>query len=189
MNTTLPDALEVSGAPYAIRTDYRCALDALAALNDVELDEREKALCVLCVLYEDPFAAAASDMREALERGVWYLNGGEESGGESRKEPRLMDWEQDFPLIVPPVSRVLGRDVRAPEPLHWWTFLSAYSEIGDCLFAQVVRIRDKLARNKKLDKDEREWYNRNRRLVDLRQALSEREQQAVAQWTGELPVR
>ena len=149
MNTTLPDALEVSGAPYAIRTDYRCALDALAALNDVELDEREKALCVLCVLYEDPFAAAASDMREALERGLWYLNGGEESGGESRKSPRLMDWEQDFPLIVPPVSRVLGRD----------------------------------------DKDEREWYNRNRRLVDLRQALSEREQQAVAQWTGELPVR
>ena len=59
MNTTLPDALEVSGAPYAIRTDYRCALDAIAALNDVELDEREKALCVLCVLYEDPFAAAA----------------------------------------------------------------------------------------------------------------------------------
>ena len=83
----------------------------------------------------------------------------------------------------------LPADRAAGEPLHWWTFLSAYSEIGDCLFAQVVRIRDKLARNKKLDKDEREWYNRNRRLVDLRQALSEREQQAVAQWTGELPVR
>lgn len=108
MNTTLPNALEVSGISYAIRTDYRCALDALAALNDVELDEREKALFVLCVLYEDPFAAAASDIREALERGVWYLNGGEESGGESRKEPRLMDWEQDFPLIVPPVSPRAG---------------------------------------------------------------------------------
>lgn len=115
MNTTLPNALEVSGISYAIRTDYRCALDALAALNDVELDEREKALFVLCVLYEDPFAAAASDIREALERGVWYLNGGEESGGESRKEPRLMDWEQDFPLIVPPGEPACwDGDVRAP---------------------------------------------------------------------------
>lgn len=96
MNTTLPNALEVSGTSYAIRTDYRCALDALAALNDAELDEREKALCVLCVLYEDPFAAAASDMREALERGLWYLNGGEESGGESRKSPRRWTGSRTF---------------------------------------------------------------------------------------------
>lgn len=83
-----------------------------------------------------------------------------------------------------PVNRVLGKEIQSLKYLHWWSFLSAYSEIGDCLFAQVVRIRDKLARHKKLDKDEREWYNRNRRLVDLRQALSERDKQAVAQWTG-----
>jgi len=51
-----------------------------------------------------------------------------------KRKAKLADWEQDFPLIVNPVNRVLGYEVRDCEYCHWWTFLSAYYEIGDCLF-------------------------------------------------------
>ena len=46
----------------------------------------------------------------------------------------------------PSANRVLGQEVRAAKYMHWWTFLAAYQEIGECTFAQIVRIRDRLAR-------------------------------------------
>lgn len=185
MNTTLPNALEVSGISYAIRTDYRCALDALAALNDVELDEREKALFVLCVLYEDPFAAAASDIREALERGVWYLNGGEESGGESPEGAAADGLGAGFPA-----------DRAAGEPACWDGTSARRSRcIGGRSCRRTARSGTACSRRwcgyatswrgiRSSIRTSGSGTTATGRLVDLRQALSEREQQAVAQWTG-----
>ena len=83
--------------------------------------------------------------------------------------------EQDYPLILPPINRIFGRDIREipydaetnTGGVHWWTFLGAYNDLGDCTFAQVVRIRDKKARGKTLEKDEREWYRRNSDLASV----------------------
>lgn len=47
-------------------------------------------------------------------------------------------------------------------------------EIGDGLFHQVVMIRQKKAKNKKLEKWEQEFYRKNRSLVDLNQKRPER---------------
>lgn len=67
------------------------------------------------------------------------------------------------------MNRVLGYDVRDSEKeTHWWTFISAYYEIGECLFSQIVRIRDLQARGKPLSKSDREWLQKNRHLVDFK---------------------
>lgn len=68
------------------------------------------------------------------------------------------------------------------EYLHWWTFLSAYMGIGDCLFAQVVRIRDIKARGKKMDKQDREFYRRNRDLIDIKVKTTDAEEKLFAEW-------
>lgn len=68
--------------------------------------------------------------------------------------------------------------------IHWWTILSAYSEIGDCLFAQIVRIRDKKAKGKSLDKSDREFYRKNRDIIDIKHTYSEAENKLVSFWTG-----
>ena len=93
-----------------------------------------------------------------------------------------MDWQQDFPLIVAPVNRVLGQEVRAVEYLHWWTWVSAYQEIGDCTFAQVVSIRSKRAKGKKLDKSEQEFYKQNRQLVDFKRQYTEQDEDVISRW-------
>ena len=101
-----------------------------------------------------------------------------------------MDWEQDFPLIAAPVSRVYGGDIRAvpydPQAnqggLHWWTFLAAYQEIGECTFAQIVRIRDRLARGRPLEKADQEWYRNNRQLVDFKRTYTGAEDEMVKSW-------
>lgn len=182
MTWDLPTSVDVQGAAYAIRTDYRCILDICTALNDPELSEAEKACVALELFYPDFAAMPPEQFREALEQCFWFIDGGQPGSG--KKSPRLVDWEQDFPHIIAPVNRVMGREVRGPEPLHWWTFLAAYNEIGDCTFAQIVRIRDKLARGKALDKQDREWYRRNRELVDFKRKYTDADNELFKQWGG-----
>lgn len=182
MNYTLPRSLIIGGKDRPIRSDYRAALDILAAQSDPELADTDKTLIALKILYPDFEEIPRRDYQEAIDQCFWFLNAGEDEnrGG---KGPRLMDWEQDFPLICAPVNRILGKDVRGMEYLHWWTFLSAYMEIGgECTFAQVVSIRDKRARGKKLDQAEREWYRRNRNLVEFKRRYTAGEDEAMKDW-------
>ena len=171
-----------------IRTDYRVILDILEALNDPDLNNAEKAEVLIRLFYVEP--EEIPDLQAAIETCYWFIEGGEEK--DNRKRPRLMDWEQDFPIIISAINRVYGGDVRGIKydrtnntgGLHWWTFMAAYTEIGDCYFAQVVRIRDKRARGKKLDKEEKAWYKENRAKVDLKHKYSEAEEELLSALIG-----
>lgn len=180
--------LEVCGTEYAIRSDYRCILEICAAVEDLELDKQDKAFVAMTIFYPDFDTIPAADYEEALKQCFQFINGGEENIGQ--KGPKLVSWEQDIQYIVAPVNRVLGQEIRSVPydlkentgGLHWWTFLSAYMEIGDCVFAQIVRIRNLMAKGKRLDKADQEWYRQNRHLVDIRQTFSEAEDDLLKQW-------
>lgn len=177
----LPTSLDVGGRAYAIRSDYRAVLDICAALSDPDLDDQEKAYVALGILYPDFEEMPSTHYQEALNKCFWFLNCGSEETN-TQKAPKLVDWEQDFQYIVAPVNRVVGTEIRAVSYMHWWSFISAYYEIGDCTFAQIVRIRDKKAKGKKLDKSEQEWYKNNRHMVDLKQSYSESEKEVMKEW-------
>ncbi len=177
----LPTSLEICGTDYDIRSDYRAALDICAALSDPELTSEDKAEAALDILYPDFGAMPHTHYREALERCFWFINGGESEQTQT-KPLRLVDWEQDFKYIVAPINRIAGKEVRSMEYLHWWTFLSAFYEIGDCTFAQIVRIRNLKARGKRLDKADQEWYRQNRHLVDFKVKYTEAEDAELSRW-------
>jgi len=176
-NVSLPTALTVGGEDKAIRTDYRVALDCFLALTDSELDDANKVLEVLDMLYVDEIEP--ENWQEALNQALWYLRGGEDES--KKKSPQLVSWSQDFNIIASPISKIVGEDIRGVN-MHWWSFLSAYMAIGDCLFAQVVAIRDKKARGKSLDKAEREFYRRNREIIDIKKPLTDAEEQFLKEW-------
>lgn len=177
----LPKSLEVNGREYVIRSDFRAALDVLLAMTDPEItDGADRALTMLQILYEDFDEIPPEDWQEAAEKAVWFLNGGDEERGV--KGPKLVDWRQDLRLLFPPINRVLGVETRGVEYLHWFTFIGAYYEIGDCLFAQVVRIRDMKARGRKLDKQDREFYRSNRDLIDIRETATDAEKEILKEW-------
>lgn len=183
MNYSLPESLEVGGKEYAIRWDYRAVLDICTALSAVDLDSEEKALAALIIFYPDLDAIPTEHYNEALEKCFWFINVGET---EQKNKPsrKLMDWEQDFNLIVGPVSRVIGQDIRGIKNLHWWSFIAAYMEIGDCLFAQVVNIRTKQHKGKKLTKEEQSFYRENQDIIDFRTVYSDEEQKLLEVWGG-----
>lgn len=177
-NRGLPTNIEMGGKEYPIRSDYRAVLDVFLALTDPDLDEFNRLMEVLEIFYVDDVPVDL--WKEALDNCMWFLNGGNEEKGQ--KGPQLVSWEQDFNLIASPISRVIGQDIRGMEYLHWWSFLSAYMAIGDCLFAQVVAIRDKKARGKPLEKYEREFYRRNRDLIDIKKRLTDAEVKILGEW-------
>lgn len=190
----LPTSVAVNENEYEIRSDYRAALDICAALSDLDLDEQEKAAVILDIFYpafaghqrameDDKVIMPQEHYQEAIERCFWFIGGGAEKKNPT-KQPQLVDWEQDFQYIVAPVNRVLGHEVRAEKYLHWWSFLSAYMEIGECLFAQIVRIREKKATGKPLDKSDKEWYRKNRHMVDMKTGYTEQENDILRQWGG-----
>ena len=96
----------------------------------------------------------------------------------------LLIFYPSFEHIVAPVNRVIGREIRAEKYLHWWTFLSAYMEIGECTFAQIVHIRSMKASGKQLSKQDKEWYAHNRSLVDLPTKYTSEEEELLKKWGG-----
>ena len=180
----LPKSLTVSGAEYAIRSDFREILDIIEILNDEEMTESERAFVTLLFFYPDFENMPSEDYQEAVEQCFWFLNGGKSEATAEKNPPRLMDWKQDFPYIIAPVNRVIGHEIRADEYLHWWTFLSAYMEIGECTFSQIVHIREAKIRGRKLDASDQEWYRRNREIVDLKTKYTTAEEELLKKWGG-----
>ena len=179
-----PTSLNVGGRNYTIRTDYRVILDILTAMNDPDIFEPgmteeekqlERALTMLQIFYIDFDTMPSSDWQEASEKACEFIDCGIKDDG--KQKPRLIDWEQDAPVIVPAVNKVCGKDVRSVKYMHWWTFFGYYMEIGECTLSTIVSIRDKKRRGKKLEKWEQEFYRNNKKLVDLKTKKIERSEE------------
>lgn len=176
MQWDLPKFVEIDGKKHKIRNDcdYRVVLDVISALNDDELDDESKLKCALFIFYED--LDSILDFQTATNEMLKIIGCGEESNRENSEQPKIMDWEHDFNNVAPPVSRVLGYSVRdSKNYTHWYDFVGAYMEIGDCYFSQVISIRSKKQKGKKLDETERQFYKEHRKDIDLPKKLSQEE--------------
>lgn len=180
----LPKSLTVCGTEYEIRSDFREVLDIIGILNDGELEKQERAFVTLLFFYPGFKKMPVAHYQEAIEQCYWFINGGKHDQPDEKSSPRLLDWEQDFPFIISPVNRVIGHEIRADTYLHWWTFLSAYMEIGECTFAQIVHIRDAKNRGKPLGASDKEWYRRNQDIVDLKTRYTSAEEELFKKWGG-----
>lgn len=168
-----PTSLNIGGIDYAIRTDYRAVLDLFAALNDPEcFGETEEetnlihANIILRIMFPNCDNIPAEHIQEALDKVAEFIDMGI---SEDRKKPKTMDWEQDAPILIPAINKVLNCEIRAEKHIHWWTFMGAYMEIGESLFSNIIHIRQKKQKGKKLEKWEQDFYNENKSLIDFKQ--------------------
>ena len=179
MTWSLPTSVEIDGKEFAIRNkgDYRVVLDVIEAMKDKELAEDDRIRCALLIFYEN--LNGCKNFQLAAEEMMKFINVGEETEQEEDNKPPIMDWKHDFSQITPPINRVLGYSVRdANHYTHWYDFVGAYMEIGECTFSTIIAIRSKRRKGKPLDKSEQEFYKNNRKLVDLPHNLTEEE----AEW-------
>lgn len=162
----LPRSLTVCGKEYEIRWDFRAVLDILIAMNDPDLDGTHKTMVMIQILYPGWREIPPGDIEEAAKMACMFIDCGEKE--DSKKKPKLVDWEQDAAIIIPAVNSVAHTDVRGVKELHWWTFWAYFMEIGESVFSSVVSIRSKKAKGKKLEKWEQEYYRENKNMIDFR---------------------
>ena len=176
----LPLAVTIDGAQFKIRDgcDYRIVLRCINALNDNELSDDQRLQCALIIFYED--YDQIQDLQTAITE-MFRIISCDDPGDSGQQRPTLMDWEKDFKQIAPPISRILGYDIRTPgKYTHWWTFLGGYMEIGECTFATIVSIRSKIQKGKKLEKWEEEFYREHRDQISLPTKFTKEEEELLA---------
>ena len=164
----LPTTVTVNDNIYTIRNngDYRMVLDCFQVLNDVELSEKERLFAFLIIFYEDfntledVLLTDDETIKSLVDNAFLFFNCGQEHvAGETNY--KTIDWEQDSQLISSAVNKVAGKEIRAEQYLHWWTFMGYFSSVGESSLATVVGIRSKIAKGKKLEKYEQEFRRDN----------------------------
>ena len=191
MKWDLPIAIEINGKKHKIRNncDYRVVLDVITVLNDEELDEELRMECALFVFYDEfvipeninseliKVFETADNIHIAITEMLKIINLGDEVKEEDNS-PRLMDWEYDFTQLAPPISRVLGYSVRESNNYtHWYDFIGAFNEIGESVFSTIISIREKRTQGKKLDDWEKDFYKKNKKIVDLPHNMTNEERE------------
>ena len=166
MSYRIPHTLEVGGRSWDIRTEYRTILNIISRLQDESKHPQVRVFVALSLFYVDFAAMPQTLYEEAADQMMWFIACGEEDDG--RPSPKLIYWDYDANMIASDINKVAGREIRGAEPLHWWTFIGLYCAIGEGQLSAVVSIRDKLARGKKLEKWEQDFYRENRDLVRLK---------------------
>lgn len=181
MMYTLPEAVDIDGKSYAINSDYRAVLDIITALSDNELTMPEKLNVTLLIFYE---GCIPTNTETAIAECFKFINRGMQTAEKSEPTQKIVDWEKDFAYIADAIMLKSGLDIRGVEHLHWWTFLGYYMNLGDCYFAQIVAIRKKLKKGKKLDETDREFYKNNKEIINLTVEETEEEKALLAEWIG-----
>ena len=72
MNYTLPTSVEIDGTSYEIRTDFRVIFDICSVLDDRELSDYEKKVCIVEMFYPD-LQGKYPAIEDLVERCFWYI--------------------------------------------------------------------------------------------------------------------
>ena len=138
-------------------------IDCFNALEDENLTKEERIYCGLIIFFEDinslEDAQAIPDLEGVYKEMIRFFNCGQDKTPGLDSHYKLLDWESDSNIICAAVNRVVGKEIRAIEYMHWWTFIGYYMEVGESSLSTVVRIRYKIARNEKLEDYEKKFRN------------------------------
>ena len=179
----LPKSVEINGKDFQITDDcnFKMVLDCYKALKDTELQPNEQLTCALYIFYKDFETISQFDekeLTEAVQKMTDIMDGDRKATGKnSIKLKPVVDFEKDFPLICSSLLPILGYDIREKDYLHWWTFLSAFREIKEGVYAMVLQIRVKQAKGIPLEKEEQKFYRENKDTVDIEMELTEEERE------------
>jgi len=156
----LPEAIEIDGREYEINSDFRSCLRIILAFEDPELAGAEKQSVMIDNLYKEH----PDNMAEAMEKGVRFLNGGDDS--ESDSNLRLYSFEKDAPYIMAAFKQTHNVDLDSVE-MHWWKFMALFMDLGsETTFSQLIGLR-KRVKTGKASKEERQAAMEIKDIFDL----------------------
>lgn len=135
-----PESICIGNKKYAINYDYRDCLLIMMAFEDCELTIIEKQVILLNNLFVE--SVLDTDVAEALEKGIEFLNCGEKS--ENKNGIRLYSFSHDAKFILAAFQQTHGIDLRKTT-MHWWQFIALFMDLGkDTTFSSLVALRQRI---------------------------------------------
>jgi len=136
-----PTEVKIEDRIYKINTSYKVALECDKVARDTSIDDVERAMSIIYLLYGEKGLNANLDWNKLLELGQKYLSMGKEVNNKENK--RDMDYEQDFDYIKASFMSDYNIDLEEKD-MHWWTFYNllcglSNSELGNCCVLNRVR--------------------------------------------------
>lgn len=178
---SLPEAVSINGAEYAIRSDFRTGIRFELLIQDDEKPEAEKLLESLLLFYPE----IPDDIHGAVDRMLWFYRCGKEDedqkAEEAKEEAPDSDLKADYSFkhdaayIYAAFLEAYGIDLTKTE-LHWWTFRALFLGLPEECAFQKIRGYRSLKISSKMSKEQKEFYRKMKRLFAL--PISKKEQAA-----------
>lgn len=171
-----PEYVKVNNREYKINTDFRIAIKCDKIARDETINDYERGLAVICVLYEEKaIEDAVNDVevhKKLLELAQKYLACGEEVVEKGKDEDMDMDFEQDMPYIEASFQSDFGISLE-DNKMHWWKFSNllnglSNSELGNCCVLNRVRNLRNFDIKKIKDAKERQKMIKAKEMVALK---------------------
>lgn len=136
-----PEYVEVDNKKYKINTDFRIALKCNAITQDNNINNLERTMAVIYLLFGDEALQDISNYDKLGQLATRYLCCGKEYE-ESNEEPD-MDFEQDMDYIEASFMSDYHIDLSNTK-MHWWKFYNlicglSNSEMGNCCILNRIR--------------------------------------------------
>lgn len=163
----IPKAITIDGKKFKIRKDgdYRMVLDCFMALDDEELDKKDRICAAMIIFYKDINSvddfSKFPDIEKAFKEMGAFFNCGQTESSNSNGNYKLIDWKGDSQLVCSAINNVAKTEIRAIPYLHWWTFMGYYMSAGESVLGTVINIRSKMVKGQKLDEGEKEFRRNN----------------------------
>ena len=188
-----PKYVEVDSRRYEINTDFRVAIECNRIAEDETIGDFERALGIVCTLYEEKaYNDATKDFElcnKLLKLAKKYLTCGKELEG--RNEEPDMDYVQDMDYIEASFMSDYNIDLTNTE-MHWYKFYNlinglSNSEMGNCCVLNRVRNLRNYDTKEIKDPKERKKIEEAKKQVALKKEhkkreFSEKEQQNMEEF-------
>lgn len=138
-----PQYAEIDGKKYKINTDFRIAIKCDNISRNENINDYERALAIIYLLFGDEGLNDAKNHQRLLELGMKFLSCNKEiEDNDNNKEPD-MDFIQDMDYIEASFMSDFHIDLANIE-MHWWKFIKllnglSNSELGNCCVLNNVR--------------------------------------------------
>lgn len=165
LTSELPTKIEINNEIYDINYDFRTIINIILAFEDAELTYEEQLYIMINNLYKQ--SISEENLVEAVEKGIKFINFGENPKKEREKNPRIYSFTKDGNYIYSGINMTHKVDLNEKTDLHWWKFGSLFMDMSnDCMFGELTYYRTRKNEGK-LTAEEKKNYQKIKDIVDL----------------------
>ena len=137
-----PEYVKIGDKKYKINTDFRVAIRCNEVAMDTDIDDIERALGIICLLYGEDGLKDSKNWQKLLDLGIKYLSLNKQRENKSQDKVD-MDYTEDMDYIEASFMSDYGIDL-SNTSMHWWKFSKlinglSNSEMGNCCILNRVR--------------------------------------------------